>query len=218
MKIALTILSSFFVYLVLSLGTLLMLRMAVDYSSFKTDIHFLQYKQAYLPNVYWRTAFYVHVFSAIIALAAGFTQFSSFILKRYRAVHRWVGKTYLVVILVVNFPAAMIMAVYANGLWPSRIAFILLDCLWFYFTWRAYKEARKGNITAHKQFMIRSYALTFSAITLRTWKIILVNTFHPDPLTLYMIQAWLGFVPNWLFAEWLIWRQRNAQPTAQKLA
>jgi len=209
MKITLTILSSFIVYLILSLATLLMLRLAVDYSSFQTDIHFLRYKQAYLPNTSWRVAFYVHVFSATIALAAGFTQFSGYIVKQYRAVHRWIGRTYVVVILVLNFPAAMIMAIYANGLWPSRIAFIILDCLWFYFTYRAYAAARKRDIITHKRFMIRSYALTFSAITLRTWKIVLLNTFHPDPLTVYMIQAWIGFVPNLLFAEWLLWRQKQ---------
>jgi len=209
MKITLTILSSFFVYLILSLATLLMLRLAIDYSSFRTDIHFLQYKQAYLPNACWRIAFYVHVFSATIALAAGFTQFSGNIIKRYRAIHRWIGRTYVVVILGLNFPAAMVMSFYANGMWPSRLAFIILDCLWFYFTYRAFVAARKRDIVTHKKFMIRSYALTFSAITLRAWKIVLLNTFHPDPLTVYMLQAWIGFVPNLLFAEWLLRRQKQ---------
>ena len=54
--------------------------------------------------------------------------------------------------------------------------------------------------------MIRSYALSFSAITLRTWKIILSHSFQVDPASLYMIDAWMGFVPNLLFAEWLIRR------------
>jgi hypothetical protein len=40
------------------------------------------------------------------------------------------------------------------------------------------------------------YALTFSAITLRTWKLILSRSFHIDPVHLYMIDAWLGFVPG----------------------
>jgi uncharacterized membrane protein len=188
-----------------------MLRLAVDYSSFRTDIHFLKYKQAYLPNTCWRIAFYVHVFSATIALAAGFTQFSGYILRQHRAVHRWIGRIYVVVILLLNFPAAMVMAFYANGLWPSRVAFIILDFLWFYFTYRAFIAARKKDIGTHKRFMIRSYALTFSAITLRVWKIVLVNTIHPDPLMVYMLQAWIGFVPNLLFAEWLL-RQQKQKP------
>jgi uncharacterized membrane protein len=189
--------------------------MAIEYSSFKTDIHFLQYKQEYIDIPLWKAAFYIHVFSSVLALAAGLTQFSDTILKKYRPLHRIVGWVYAVVILIVNFPAAMIMAYYANGLLPSKIAFILLDCLWFWFTLKAVMAARNKDLKMHKRFMIRSFALTFSAITLRSWKIILASVFHPDPLTLYMIDAWIGFVPNLLFAEWLIWKTNKKQAIAQ---
>lgn len=188
-----------------------MLSMIIDYSSFRTDIHFLQQKQEYLHITWWRIAFYVHVFSSVLALAAGFTQFSNYILKKYKPLHRAIGKFYVINILLINFPSGMILAVYANGLIPGKAAFIILDCLWFYFTYRAYIAIRKNKVREHKEFMIRSFALTFSAITLRTWKIILSNSFQLDPLTLYMIDAWMGFVPNLLFAEWLIRRKRQRQ-------
>ncbi|WP_199415058.1 DUF2306 domain-containing protein [Chitinophaga silvisoli] len=204
----LRLLQSFIAYLVLSAATFLMLRMVIDYSSFRSDIHFLQFKQAYIQIPLWKAAFYIHVFSSILALAAGFTQFSDHFLQHYKRLHKLIGNIYVIDILIINFPAGLIMGVYANGLWPSKLAFILLDCLWFYFTYKALITIKKGDVAAHKRFMIRSYALTFSAITLRTWKIILFHAFHPDPLTLYMIDAWMGFVPNLLFAEWWIYRCR----------
>jgi len=203
------IIQAFFAYVILCFATFLMLRMVIDYSSFRTDIHFLQFKQDYIYIPWWRMAFYTHVFSSVLALAAGFTQFSEYVLKYHRKVHRIIGKIYAVDILIINFPAAMIMAIYANGLLPSKTAFVILDCLWFYFTLRAVMAARQKRIQEHKEFMIRSFALTFSAITLRSWKIILLNSFHPDPLSLYMIDAWMGFVPNLLFAEWLIRKKRK---------
>lgn len=202
MKALVPILQSFLAYLVLSFACFLMLRMVVDYASFRTDIHFLRFKQDYLPIPVWRAAFYTHVFSSILALGAGFTQFSNEILQNHRRVHRVAGWIYAIDILVVNFPAGLIMAYYANGLWPSKVAFFILDGLWFFFTFQAVRAARRGKIAEHKRFMIRSYALTFSAITLRTWKIVLGQLFHPDPLSLYMIDAWMGFVPNLLFVEW----------------
>lgn len=191
-----------------------MLRMVVDYASFNSNIHFLQFKQDYINIPWWKAAFYIHVFSSVFALAAGLTQFSPQILAKYRKVHRAIGRIYVIDILFINFPAAMIMAVYANGLLPSKIAFIILDCLWAFFTYKAVMAARQKRIAEHKRYMIRSYALTCSAITLRTWKIILSNTFHFDPLTLYMIDAWMGFVPNLLFAEWLI-RRKHHKTTAR---
>lgn len=183
-----------------------MLKTILLYASFKTDVAFLAFKQQYLHITIWKIAFYTHVFTSLFTLMAGFTQFSSYVLKHYKKLHRSVGKMYVVAVLFINFPSGLIMAIYANGLLPSKIAFVILDCLWFWFTYKALIEAKRKNIAAHKRFMIRSYALTFSAITLRTWKLVLSYTITIDPLTLYMIDAWLGFMPNLLFAEWVIWK------------
>ena len=185
-----------------------MLQAIAEHFTLQPDVGFLKAKQEVVHNEVWRTVFYVHVFSAVLTLMAGFTQFSSYILQEHKKLHRFMGRFYVFNVLFVNFPAGMLLAFYANGHLPSKIAFIILDSLWFWFTLKAFLEIRKGNIKKHKEFMIRSYALTFSAITFRTWKIILTSLFVVDPATLYMIQAWLGFVPNLLFAEWLI-RKRS---------
>lgn len=189
----------------------------VRYYPMKDNIGFLQFKQAYVHLVSWKVAFYTHVFSVIFALLAGFTQFSSVILKKYRNIHRFVGKIYVYDILLINFPSAMILAVYANGSWPGKTAFVVLDCLWFFFTYKAVAEIKKGNITAHRKFMIRSYALTLSAVTLRMWRIIISGMVTVDPSQLYMIDAWLGFVPNLLFAEWLISRIKRSSPLNREM-
>jgi uncharacterized membrane protein len=185
-----------------------MLKSVVRYYPMQDNIGFLQFKQDYIHIMPWKEAFYVHVFSAIFALFAGFTQFSNVVLKEHRNVHRFIGKLYAYDMLIINFPAAMIMAVYANGLLPSKTAFVILDCLWFWFTYKAVIEIKRKNVIAHKQFMMRSYALTLSAITLRSWKIIISGFVTIDPVHLYMIDAWMGFVPNLLFVEWLIRRKR----------
>lgn len=197
-------------YLTLCVATFLMLSMIMEHFSFKSDVGFLKLKQDYIHIKTWRTAFYIHVFSSILTLMAGFTQFSNYLLENYRNIHRIVGRIYAIDILLINFPAGMIMAFYANGHLPSKTAFIILDVLWFFFTLKAVLAIRKGNMDEHKKFMIRSYALTFSAITLRSWKIILSNFTNIDSAHIYMLDAWLGFVPNLLLAEIFICkRYRN---------
>jgi uncharacterized membrane protein len=200
-----------FIYFLLCAAVFGMLLTIAQYGSFRTDVGFLKFKQAYLPIKIWRVAFYTHVFSSVFCLCAGFTQFSNHVLKHHKKLHRFIGKMYAYNIVLINFPAGMIMAFYANGELPSKIAFIILDSLWLLFTCKAVIAIKAKDIKAHKRFMIRSYALTCSAITLRMWKLILSNTFDIDPQVLYMIDAWMGFVPNLLFAEWLISRLNLAQ-------
>ncbi|MFB9843218.1 DUF2306 domain-containing protein [Mucilaginibacter ginsenosidivorans] len=206
------------IYLVLCVATFLMLLGIVRYIPMQDNIGFLKFKQDYIHIIPWKIAFYTHVFSVIFALLAGLTQFSSFILKEHRRVHKIMGKIYAYDILFINFPAAFIMAIYANGQLPGKTAFLVLDCLWFWFTYKAVAEVRRKNIKAHKEYMIRSYALTLSAVTLRTWKIIILGFVYVDPLHLYMIDAWMGFVPNLLLAEWLIRRKRAANKKAIALS
>lgn len=207
-SIATDILKTAFIYLILCVATILMAKTIIQYAGFDTNVGFLKVKQEYLNITIWKVAFYIHVFSSIFTLAAGFTQFSSYLQKHYKKVHRFIGRVYVYNILFINFPMALIMAYYANGFLPSKIAFTILDILWFSFTLKAVIEARRKNIKEHKHYMIRSYALTFSAITLRSWKLILSSTYNIEPTTLYMIDAWLGFVPNLLVAEYII-RRKN---------
>jgi hypothetical protein len=186
-----------------------MLRIILNYWPLNDQVGFLQVKQDYIDIPVWRASFYVHVFTSIFTLLAGFTQFSGYMLENHRRVHRFFGKLYVVAVLFINFPAGMIMAIYANGHLPTKTAFVILDSLWFYFTLQALVSIKRKNILQHRNYMILSYALTLSAVTLRTWKLVIANSFNPPPMTLYMIDAWMGFVPNLLFAWWLIKRKRE---------
>ena len=95
----------FAAYAVLCVACFLMLRTIVGYGGFRDDVQFLAFKQAYIHNPVWKTAFYIHVFSAVLALLAGFTQFSTQLLREHPGVHRLIGKIYVGNILFINFPA-----------------------------------------------------------------------------------------------------------------
>lgn len=188
----------------------LMLRITLQYWPIRDDAAFLQIKGDYLDIPWWKIAFYVHVFTSMFALAAGFTQFSRGVLGRWPGVHRWVGRLYVLNVCLVTGPAALVMACYANGGAGSRLAFGILAVLWIAATAQAYLTARQRQWREHRAWMIRSYALTLSAITLRLWKLGIVWVFHPPPMDVYRLVAWLGFVPNLLLAEWLIRRLQRA--------
>jgi hypothetical protein len=199
---------SFKVLRVIALGffSFLMFRITFAYLSFASDVKFLKIKQWIVHNDVWRTAFFIHVMTSLFLLLAGFTQFHSPFKKRAAILHRLFGRMYVIVLLFLSGPAGLVMAFYANGGLSSQIAFSTLSVLWLYFTARAWIEIKRRDFVLHGAYMIRSYALTLSAITLRAWKYIIVLLFHPHPMDGYMIVAWLGWVPNLLLAEWLIKR------------
>ncbi|UUC45302.1 DUF2306 domain-containing protein [Flavobacterium cerinum] len=183
----------------------LMLEITLRYIPFHTDTAFLQIKQQEVTAITsYITFFYIHVYSALFVLLAGYTQFSSSLLERFPKLHRISGKVYAFIVLLLAAPSGIFIGYYANGGLSSQIAFILLGLLWFFFTLKGIIAIRKKAIIAHRNFMLRSFALALSAITLRLWKVILVYLFHPNPMDVYQIIAWLGWIPNLILAEWLI--------------
>lgn len=96
------------------------------------------------------------------------------------------------------------MGIFANGGVYSQISFVMLAVLWISFTAIALLKAIKGNYKSHREFLIRSFALTLSAVTLRAWKYLLVYLLHPRPMDVYQAVAWLGWIPNLVIAELII--------------
>lgn len=75
------------------------------------------------------------------------------------------------------------------------------------FTSMALYKAVKKDFIAHKAFMIRSYAITLSALSLRIWKVIFAECTNMGPMDRYRIIAWLGWGLNLLIAEFIIMQQ-----------
>ena len=182
-----------------------MARITWNYIPYNTDVGFLRIKQQYISIDFWRNAFFVHVYASLWVLFAGFTQFSKYIQRNHPSFHRVMGYVYVVDILLITGPAGLIMGFFANGGIFSRIAFVTLAVLWIFFTAAALIKARKKDFKAHRRFMIRSYALTLSAITLRAWKYAITNSMQGvHPMDVYRIVAWLGWGLNILIAEIII--------------
>ena len=194
------------VLLTLGFFTFLMARITAEYIPYNTDVGFLQIKQDYIDIDHWRLAFFVHVYASVWALLAGFTQFSSQIQSYYPRVHRAFGYVYVTNVLLITGPAGLLMGLYANGGLTSKIAFVLLAIGWMTFTAIALVKVKNGDFAAHRNFMIRSYALTLSALTLRAWKYAITNSVELPPMDVYRTVAWLGWVPNIIAAELLIRR------------
>jgi hypothetical protein len=192
-------------FIFLALFWYLMFRIVAPYTSGATDIDFLETKQHIIGWATYRWSFYLHIFSSLWVLAAGLTQFSSILLKKTPVVHRWVGRIYVGIIILVSAPAACVMSVYANGNDFTKASFGVLSVLWWLTTWRAYHVILKGDIVGHKAWMYRSYALTLSAITLRIMQFCFATWTDIDPETAYELIALPSWLVNLAIAEVLIY-------------
>ncbi|MGE8556282.1 MAG: DUF2306 domain-containing protein [Chryseobacterium jejuense] len=186
----------------------LMLKITLEYIPMNPNISFLMIKQTEVEHrpeyLYF---FYTHVYTSIFVLLSGFLAIirKGFGLKSF---HRNIGKVYIFLILLLAAPSGLYMGFFANGGLFSKVSFVMLGFLWWISTFKAYQLAMQKKFKEHKQWMWRSFAFTLSAITLRMWKVIIVYLFHPNPMDVYQIIAWLGWIPNILIIEYLITKKQ----------
>jgi uncharacterized membrane protein len=156
-------------------------------------------------SVLWLAGFYLHVgFGALVLLIGGF-QFIGKLRDRFTSVHRNVGKIYVISVFI-SAAAGLGIAIFADGGIAAKLGFAALAVLWFYSNYRAYSAIRRLDITEHRAWMIRNYALTFAAVMLRLWLPLLLAGFRMDFNVAYPIIAWLCWVPNIIVAELIVRR------------
>jgi len=155
-----------------------------------------------LSDQIWNFAFYTHIIIGGVALLIGWTQFSSKLRKTRMELHRTIGKVYMISVLM-SGTCGVYIAQFATGGLSNVIGFSMSGVVWLSTTILAFLAIRKGNVESHQKFMIYSYAVCFSAVTLRFWLPLLVYT-TGEFNTAYLIVGWLSWVPNLIVAYYLI--------------
>jgi uncharacterized membrane protein len=145
-------------------------------------------------------AVYAHVFGSAVALAFGPFQF----LPRWRAahmrLHRWSGRIYLSVGVLIGGLAGVFLAFHAYGGAAARAGFAGLALAWLLSGLFAYRAIRRREVGLHRRWMVRNFALTFAAVTLRLYLPASVVLGVPFELA-YPAIAWLCWVPNIVVAQ-----------------
>ncbi len=171
---------------------------------FRKDIDFWLAKKDKVHDPLWSSALYIHVVGSLLPILIGPFQFFYAFRKKFMNLHRSLGKIYVFTILFMGVPTGYYMAIFANGGIFAVLAFLILSTLWLTTTYLAYTKIRQRKIKAHEDWMKRSYAITFAAVTLRLWTDILPNDFGVAHNETLVLAAWLAWIPNLIIAETLI--------------
>jgi uncharacterized membrane protein len=154
---------------------------------------FTEYPIVYHPDAYTRRLindrFFLipHAAAALIAMLLGPFLFSTRFRTRHFKRHRIMGRVYVICIAIaapiafyLEFRGTDEIMRFANG---------VLSTVWFLCTLAAFLTARNRQITAHRQWMIRSYVFTLNFLITRV----------PNPIPRYFTMSATAFALNLLF-------------------
>ena len=109
-----------------------------------------------------------HISGGLIALTIGPFQFWKSFRNKYMTTHRWLGRIYLTAILLGTISSTYLVwtsAIRVNFFWAFGLQGLAFA--WTTTASMAYISVMRGRILQHKEWMIRSYVVTFAFVTFR---------------------------------------------------
>jgi uncharacterized membrane protein len=157
-------------------------------------------------SYFWAKASWLfpHVVGGVLAAVLGPLQLWPRIRRDYLPFHRVAGRVYVVAVLVGSIASVGMAlkvgadeAAYAYGLVGLAVAWVLT-------TGMAFVAIRRKNVTLHKQWMIRSYVVTFAFVSFRlTSDLMKAGNILSDHERSTLL-AWACWAVPLLFAEVLL--------------
>lgn len=141
----------------------------------------------------------IHATFASTALLIGPLQFLRRLRARAPGTHRRIGQVYILSCLAGAVSGIVLAAGTTEG--PiAGLGFGLLGLVWLAANILGWQRAVQAQFTRHREWMIRSWALTLSAVTLRLYIPAAGMAGLPDSES-YRVIAFLCWVPNLVAAE-----------------
>ena len=168
-----------------------------------------------VANFFARPFLYVHAGCAATALIVGPFQFIQSLRRTHLQLHRIMGRVYVLCCMVGGAAALPLGATATSG--PiARSGFLVLAVLWLVINGNGWRLAVQGRIAEHKLWMIRSFALTFGAVTLRLF-IFVLPVFGVPFHTAYVIASWGAWLPNLLIVDAWMWYQNRTAAAVEEM-
>ena len=159
-------------------------------------------------------AVYTHAIGAISCLIIGPFQLNGKIrsLMNHK-LHRCLGYSYLFFTLMGTAGALALMLKTTSGV-TAGLGFFFLAIAWNFSLFKGVTYARAKNITMHREWMIRNYFYTFSAIPFRFLPgIFLAFGVPPESNVAYPVGTWLTLLLTTIVSEKFLEITRNPKTT-----
>ena len=157
----------------------------------------------------------LHVVPGILYLALAPLQFLPAIRNRFRNFHRRSGQMLTVIGLVLGLAALFIGLVIPFSGLPEQVVIAVFGVFYLISIIKGFQFARARQFAAHREWMLRAFAIGLSIVTMRLIFIpILISIGNPtnEQITFYSIVSFsISFLAHSLFAEIWIKYTRNAK-------
>tara|TARA_R110000868_G_scaffold58183_5_gene179822 strand:+ start:27697 stop:28368 length:672 start_codon:yes stop_codon:yes gene_type:complete len=153
----------------------------------------------------------LHAGAATLAIVLGPFQFLPGLRRRRPRVHHLIGRLYVTGCFLGGI-SGLGLAIGTTSGPLVTIGFGSMAIAWMYTTFRGIRAAIAGQYETHRRWMVRSFAVTLAAVSLRIFLPLMLIS-GVDSTLAYLVICYACWIPNLVLAE--IWLATRASPLAR---
>lgn len=145
-------------------------------------------------GMFWsrRAWLWTHLSGGVLAMLLGALQFVAPLRNAYPRVHRWIGRTYLLGMLVGIIGATGLIAT-SPAPAAIRIAFAATGIAWVTTALAGFVAIRRKRTQVHRRWMIRNYLVTLAPATFRLALLVPGMMALASPMLMIPLLLWLSW-------------------------
>lgn len=148
-----------------------------------------------------RGAFVPHALGGLLAITTGLIQLWLGLAGRTGPLHRAVGKLYLLGVAIGSTAGFFLVFTIDRKFFAYATGLFMLSLAWLITTGSAYIAIRRGAVQQHREWMIRSYIVTFAFVTFRLTENLMLDWHLAGAEELDSMTAWACWAVPLLLAE-----------------
>jgi uncharacterized membrane protein len=155
-----------------------------------------------LPVIAARPVFEaVHRVGGALYLVIGVSQFMPKLRARHLRLHRWLGRVFLLLTVLVAVGGAFMAVRFPYSGLQEAVPVVLFAAILLYSGYRAYRHARLREIAKHREWAMRAFSVGLGVATIRVFYVVMIYTTDLPARECFNTSIWLGFMLTLLAAE-----------------
>jgi uncharacterized membrane protein len=154
---------------------------------------------------------YLHVIPGALFLALAPLQISSRIRTRHLRLHRRLGRVLMICALISGATGLFFGLFLPFGGWSESLVIVIVGVALFVSVARGFVAIRRGDVTTHREWMLRAFALCLGISTVRVVAAVLdVAGIPMEPRLMFVVSLWIGWILTLAVAElWIRYTRRD---------
>lgn len=146
----------------------------------------------------------LHAVPGLLFMILGPLQFIPQLRSKYIAIHRWMGRLFMVSAVLIGISGFLIVFVFPFAGVSEQLAILFYGTIFMYSVIKSFYSIKQGEVKQHREWIIRVYSIGLGISVIRILIALFMTMSSYKQIEIFALTFWMGFGITWMVGEFWI--------------